>query len=93
MRPVMWILVMVLVVLQYHLWFGQGGYTQVWKLRRDLDKQAQQNMMLQERNVVLNAEVMDLKQGHQAAEEHARNDLGMVKKDETFYQTVHKDAK
>lgn len=87
----MWILVAVLVVLQYHLWFGQGGYTQVWKLRRELDQQAQQNTELQERNAVLNAEVLDLKQGHQAAEERARNDLGMVKNGETFYQVVHTD--
>ena len=89
MRSVMWVLVILLLILQYHLWFGQGGYSQAWKLRKQLEKQAQENTELQQRNAILTAEVLDLKQGRQAVEEHARNDLGMVKNDETFYQVVH----
>ena len=36
----------------------------------------------------LDAEVVNLKQGRDAAEERARTDLGMIGKSETFYQVV-----
>ena len=39
-------------------------------------------------NAALQAEVTDLQQGLDAIEEHAREDLGMIKKGETFYQVV-----
>ena len=77
-----------IVVLQYPLWFGKGGWLRV----RDLDRQvvAQQavNAGLKARNDALDAEVRDLKQGLDAIEERARAELGMIRKDETFYQLV-----
>ena len=77
-----------IVVLQYPLWFGKGGWLRV----RDLDRQvvAQQavNAGLKARNDALDAEVRDLKQGLEAAEERARYELGMIRKDEVFYQIV-----
>ena len=36
------------------------------------------------------AEVRDLKQGYDAIEEHARMQLGMIKRDEVFFQVVRK---
>jgi cell division protein FtsB len=36
----------------------------------------------------LDAEVRDLKQGLEAIEERARSELGMIRKDEVFYQVV-----
>ena len=46
------------------------------------------NAKLKARNDALDAEVRDLKQGLEALEEHARLDLGMIRKDEIFYQVV-----
>ena len=85
------VLIALLLVLQYRLWFGEGSYMHAWYLHRELSTQNIKNNKIQERNKTLMAEVTDLKQGHQAIEEKARNDLGMVKSNETFYQIIHKE--
>ena len=61
----------------------------VWRLHKAVQIQIKENNQLQERNAALGEEVQDLKQGYEAIEERARNDLSMVKKDETFYQFVN----
>ena len=82
------LLLLLLVYLQYRLWVGEGSLSDVRQLRREVEQQRQENIQLRERNEALNAEVLDLKQGLDAIEEHAREDLGMVKDGETFYQVV-----
>lgn len=82
------ILVILLLVLQYRLWFSDGGLVKMWQLSDALEAQKQENARLTERNRALEAEVIDLKQGLQAIEERARTELGMVKKDETFFQVI-----
>jgi cell division protein FtsB len=82
------ILVILLLVLQYRLWFSDGGLVKMWQLSAALEQQKQENARLLERNRALEAEVIDLKQGLQAIEERARTELGMVKKDETFFQVI-----
>jgi cell division protein FtsB len=82
------LLVLLLVYLQYKLWFGEGSLQDVWQLHQDVEFQRQENIELRERNAALEAEVIDLRQGFDAIEEHAREDLGMVKEGETFYQVV-----
>ncbi|HEY0943052.1 MAG TPA: cell division protein FtsB [Steroidobacter sp.] len=81
-------LVIVLVLLQYRLWLGDGGMAEVRRLRAEIEDQREQNRALKERNRTLAAEVQDLKKGTVAIEERARTDLGMVGKGETFYQVV-----
>lgn len=90
MKIVTFILVILLVVLQYTLWIGPGGMTSVWQLKRQLNEQQAINDKLKDRNDILLAEINDLKHGHAAIEERARNELGMVKKDEAFYQVIEK---
>jgi len=77
-----------LAVLQYQLWMGERGLSDVWRLHKTLEAQEQENQRLKERNQALAAEVKDLKQGQEAIEERARSELGMIKKGETFYQVV-----
>jgi cell division protein FtsB len=60
----------------------------VWELDRSLTVQREQNARLKARNDGLDAEVKDLKEGLDAVEERARLELGMIKKDEIFYQLV-----
>ena len=82
------ILLVLLVLLQYRLWRGDGGMTEIWHLKYEIARQQQENEGLRERNEALEAEVADLKQGEAAVEERARADLGMIRQDETFFQTV-----
>jgi len=75
-----------IVAIQYPLWLGKGGWLRVWDVDRQLDAQQEKNTRLETRNNALAAEVKDLKQGHEAIEERARYELGMVKNDEVFFQ-------
>jgi len=75
--------IIMIVVLQYRFWFGEGGYFPHQTLTQQIQQQADINQELKERNRILAAEVYDLKQ---AIEEHARLDLGLIKPHETFVQ-------
>ena len=88
MKIVVAILMAVVVLLQYPLWFGNGGVVNLWRLEREIAAQRGENARLRERNAALEAEVVDLKTGLEAIEERARLELGMVKKDEAFYQII-----
>jgi len=77
-----------IVALQYPLWLGKGSWRAVWELQRNLEQQKATNAGLRARNDALDAEVRDLKQGYEAIEERARMELGMIKRDEIFYQVV-----
>lgn len=74
--------------LQAELWFSDDGYLKTQKLRTAVVEQRDLNDLLRERNAALDAEVINLKQGLEAAEERARTDLGMIGERETFYQVV-----
>jgi len=82
------VLAALIVLIQFPLWLGKGGWLRVWDLDRQVQAQKDQNLKVQKRNVALDAEVSDLKQGLDAVEERARYELGMVKQDEVFFQIV-----
>ena len=68
---------------------GDGSVPEVLHLKKEVEKQQQLKKQLEERNASLAAEVKDLKQGHDAIEERARSEMGMIGKDEVFYQIIH----
>ncbi|MCM2131805.1 septum formation initiator family protein [Larsenimonas rhizosphaerae] len=78
-------LVALLGILQYHLWFDEGGFIEWHRVMSRADTLAESNAVLKARNERLAAEVIDLKNGLGAVEERARNDLGMVRGDEQFF--------
>ena len=84
------VLVAIIVLLQYPLWLGKGGWLKVWDVDRQLQQQKDANRKLEVRNGGLDAEVRDLKQGYDAIEERARFELGMIKGDEVFVQLPEK---
>ena len=86
MKALAGIFLALIVAIQYPLWLGKGGWLRVWDVDRQLDAQQAKNTRLETRNNALAAEVKDLKQGHDAIEERARYELGMVKNDEVFFQ-------
>jgi cell division protein FtsB len=85
-------LIAVIVLLQYPLWLGKGGWLKVWEYDRQLKVQREETRKLEIRNAGLDAEVRDLKQGYDAIEERARFELGMVKQDEVFVQMPDEPA-
>lgn len=93
MRWLVTILVIILTMLQYRLWVGEGSLAEVWQLRQAVARQQRENAHQSELNRVLAAEVIDLKQGQEAVEERARHDLGMIKEGEIFYQIVGSPGK
>jgi len=77
-----------ILLLQYPLWLGKGGWLRVWSLDQQVQEQKEANARLSRRNGALDAEVRDLKQGCKAIEERARYELGLIKQDEIFFQVV-----
>ena len=81
------------VLLQYPLWLGKGGWLRVWEIDRQISAQQEINSRLKVRNAALDAEVRDLKQGFEAIEERARSELGMIRQDEIFFQVLDDTAR
>lgn len=79
-------LLALLVLIQWPLWLGKGGWLRVWDLDRQVRAQRDVNLKLESRNAGLDAEVRDLKTGFDAIEERARFELGLVKEGEVFVQ-------
>ena len=88
MRWLTLIFVALIAALQYPLWLGKGSWLRVWEVDRAATQQKEVNQKLRARNASLDAEVRDLKQGYDAIEERARSELGMVKRDEIFFQVL-----
>ena len=92
MKIIITILIFLLLYFQFKLWIGDGGIPDVMHLQKEVDIAKQQQNKLQERNNALAAEVGDLKKGLDAVEERARNELGMIREGETFYQIIKPDS-
>ena len=86
MRTLVAVLLVLIVAVQYRIWVGQDSLADVWRLDRSMQAQRDENAALAKRNEQLAAEVRDLKDGLDAVEARAREELGMVRKDETLYQ-------
>ncbi len=88
MRLLLIFLTALLVLIQYPLWFGKGGWLRVWELSHQLDDSLAKEQQLRARNDQLSSEVQDLKEGTGAVEERARYELGLIKDNEIFVQVV-----
>lgn len=88
MRLILTFLFALLVLIQYPLWLGKGGWFRVWDLDQQVHSAEEKNDQLKARNDKLASEVKDLKDGQEAIEERARSDMGMIKQDELFVQIL-----
>lgn len=77
-----------LILIQFPLWLGKGGWLRARELEKQLQVEKNRNVEAKARNDKLESEVLDLKQGTGAVEERARYELGMIKDDEIFVQVV-----
>jgi len=87
-KKIIALLVVLLAMLQYKIWLGDGGIPEILQLEKEIDVVQLQVDKLNERNQALDAEVQDLKKGMDAIEERARSELGMIGKDEVYYQVI-----
>ncbi|MCZ6883292.1 MAG: septum formation initiator family protein [Gammaproteobacteria bacterium] len=88
MKILIGVLILLLIGLQYKLWFGDGSLSEVVQLSGELEIQKEKLRLLEDKNRILEAQVLDLQSGLDAFEEKARNDLGMIKQGETFIQLI-----
>ena len=92
MRLLLIFLTALLILIQYPLWFGKGGWLRVWDLSHQLDGALAKEQELKARNAQLASEVQELKEGTGAVEERARYELGLIKDNEIFVQVVESGA-
>ena len=90
MKSLTAIFILLLILIQYPLWAGKAGWYNVFKLSNEYQAQKEFNVELKKQNDALRAEVNDLKNGTDAIEEKAREELGMVKKGEIYFQVINK---
>jgi cell division protein FtsB len=85
-------LVLLLALLQYRLWLAEGSLAELHRLDEQLLRQEALNLDLRVRNEQLEQEVLELQQGLETVEERARQDLGMIREGEVYYQVVEEPA-
>ncbi|MFT4517748.1 MAG: cell division protein FtsB [Halioglobus sp.] len=90
MRWLLIILLVLLGIMQYRLWFAQGSLAEKHRLELQAKEQSRINAQLEKRNAALEREVLDLQTGNKGIEQRAREELGLVREGETFYQMVDK---
>lgn len=88
MKILVVVLVLLIAALQYRLWLGDGGISEIRTYEKRLADLKLQVEEKQHRNEALYAEVVDLRKGQEALEERARDELGMIKEGETFFQVI-----
>jgi len=88
MKILLSVVILLVILLQYRLWNGDGGIKEVQAYQLRLDDLNEQVEEKRERNEALYAEVEDLRKGQESLEERARDELGMIKEGETFFQVL-----
>ena len=88
MRWLMGGLLGLLLLLQYRLWFAEGGLAEANRLASQLEEAEAENETLSDRNATLTRELMALQNGNDAVEKNARENLGLIKEGEVYYQFI-----
>ena len=80
------LLAILLIVLQYRLWLAEGGIAEAVRLRSRIEAEQMRNAELEARNSVLERQVIELQSGTRVLEKSAREDLGLIREGETYFQ-------
>lgn len=88
MRPLIVLLLILLLGLQYKLWFGHSSISQLNETQESIVLQQQENTKVEAENEAILADIRELKSGDQALEAHARSELGMITEKEEYYQFI-----
>ncbi len=92
MKIIAFVLLVLLIWLQYKIWLQDGGIPEVIQLQQEVEEVKTEVQRLHERNSSLDAEVKDLKKGLDAIEERARSEMGMIKEGEIYYQVIEHET-
>lgn len=92
MKILIAVLILILIGLQYRLWIGDGSFADIDRLDEQVSVQELENAELEERNSTLVSEVEELQTGMDAIEEHARNELGLIREGETFFLIIEEES-
>ena len=92
MKIIAFVLLVLLIWLQYKIWLQDGGIPEVIQLQQEVEEVKTEVQRLHERNSSLDAEVKDLKKGLDAIEERARSEMGMIKEGEIYYQVIEPET-
>ena len=92
MRWLMGGLLGLLLLLQYRLWFAEGGLAEANRLASQLEEAEAENATLSDRNATLTRELMALQNGNEAVEKNARENLGLIKEGEVYYQFIEEPS-
>lgn len=88
MKIIIAIIILLIIHFQYRIWLGDGSIAEIEAYQQRLDDLKKQVEEKRQRNEALYAEVLDLRKGQEAIEERARDELGMIKEDETFFHVL-----
>jgi len=88
MKILLVIILLLVTHLQYRLWLGDDSIAEIEAAKLHLANLKKQVDEKKQRNDALYAEVEDLRKGQEALEERARDELGMIKDNETFFQVL-----
>ncbi len=81
------------LLLFIRLWTGVGSFPEIWELEDQIAQQKNSNEEQLQLNTQLQSDVTELGKNDEAIESHARSELGMIKKNETFYQVIMQEDK
>lgn len=90
MKKIQKISIIIILWLQYSLWFGKHGIIDYLTLKNEIDNLKNINKILKKNNTNLFLEINDLNQENEIIEEIARNELNMIKPEETLYRITKK---
>jgi len=91
-RPMLLTLLGLLMLLQYRLWFGEGGINERQSLEAQVANDSAENQRLTQRNEALADRVIELQNGQEMLEAVAREDLGLVREGEEFILFVNEKS-
>ena len=92
MKILGFIFAFLILVLQYRIWMGDNGMPEISQLKQRIAEQIKQNEQLKEQNDMLKKEIQALRTNPALLEEIAREQLGLIKPNETFYRIIPKES-
>ena len=83
------LLIIFFIALNYKFTYGESNIFEYIELKEQVIKLKKEDEIFSEKIYILKAELKNLKTGLNLIEEKAREELGLIKDKETFYQIIN----